>query len=256
MRTKAWTMAVAVVVATSSGCAVVHPRPADPAQARMSSIRAGVAAQDRGDFATASNRYATVAAICPVDELGRQASLLLAAAELDPRNPGGRPQVSAELAAFQITHPGGPEWMQPLAEELYLTALDQGAEVRSADEPAGYEVYWTAYLTPDTATAARPPAKAAAADSTAAPVSAPAAAGGPTCHVPAASSRVTLPTLGRESMAARLGRLRSGEAAAAAGRVDATSEDVGALQAEVRRLKSELEQKDQELARIRRTLRP
>jgi hypothetical protein len=59
--------------------------------------------------------------------MGQQALLVLAAAELDPRNPERQIELAAEFAAHFLGLPNRAAWAQPLAESLYLLSMEIGA---------------------------------------------------------------------------------------------------------------------------------
>jgi len=231
---------------------------------RRRALEYGVLALEAGDYRAAMERIAPVAAICPTDELGRSAMLLLATAELDPRNPGRRPDAAAELAAFQLARRSEGQWEGAAAARLYAIALDYGAEPLTAAEIPGPVVIWDRYLTdPGVAEA---PIGADASDGTptdedvdqaqradrATNAVSHAADGGPRCEVVQADPEVVLPELTEAPMA-----LRSAPAPAQpAPSQSASGGNSAELQAEVDRLRAELARKEQELDRIRRTLRP
>jgi|GEM_PF-509983 len=256
-----------------TGCSVVGSHGRDEARSRVLAFEQAVDATSAGEYQSGQRLMATVAAICPMDDLGRRATLLLAASELDPRNPDARPDVAARLAALQLLRPG-PDWARSLAGSMYLHALDLGAAPVDADADH-LRVLWSAYQlegaradgagVPVPVRAAEPaeadePAQASGAE----PAAEPAAevvspVRGPTqlqgCSVPAPDRRFTLPELPREALATRVARLQTGGTPPPQPSGQAAG-DVAALQAEVQRLRSQLEEKEQELARIRRTLRP
>lgn len=251
--------------------------------ARRRALEYGVSALEAGDYDAAAERLAPVAAICPVDALGSRAMLLLAAAELDGRNPAGRADAAAEMAAFQLARAGG--WEGALAERIYTIALDFGADPIAVEDIPDARVIWTRYLGDEDGMAAGAPldADAAAVDDVAPADSAlaadvpadeaerrvymaeaqaaaraarrmsDAADAGPRCTVPAVAVGLTMPELDGTPLAHR----RAAAPPVATGRPALElSADVRALQQEVERLRNELSQKDQELDRIRRTLQP
>ena len=231
---------------------------------RARALEYGLAALDDGDYAGAAEQFAPVAAICPVDELGSRALLLLAASELDGRNPDGRANAAAELAAFHLSRNGRDAWSGALAEELYVIAVDLGADPIPVDEVPDARVIWTRYLeTGDGAktalgdeaevdtvvgTVAEVEAERAERARAAAMIAA-GADGGPRCRIPDVRDDLVMPELGRTAVARRPAPAQQQPAAA-------LPADVRALQAEVQRLRSELASREQELDRIRRTLRP
>lgn len=246
-----------LLVAALPACALTG-RTEEPAEwaARERAFAVGASALKEADFGAAVRHLATVAAICPVDGSGRRAMLMLAAAELDPRNRARRPNVAAELAAFQLARPHEEDaWVAPLAAELYVLALDYGADSIPRGRVPGALVLWSRYFdegeagtegTPVTSEAPLGVAPGGAHPAVAVPRS-----GGPLCDVPDADLDLVLPELTRAPARVRAGA--NGRPAAPAG---GGAEDVRALMAEVDRLRAELAAKDQELDRIRRTLRP
>lgn len=234
---------------------------------RRRAIQYGLEALDSGEYAEAAQRLAPVAAICPVDELGSRALLLLAAAELDGRNPDGEPDAAAELAAFQLSRSGADDWTGALAAELYTIALDLGADPIAVEDIPDEGVIWRRYLegtaplgddaegTPaanaDADAAARADVEAEADAGAQAAAAAQEASSGPLCNVRGARSDLVMPELGRTPISAQIASARGAVRDPAP-----LTDDVRALQAEVQRLRTELASKEQELDRIRRTLRP
>ncbi len=64
--------------------------------------------------------------------VGQRALLALAATEIDPRNPDRRLDFASAFAARYLREPDAPEWAQPLAEALYLLAVDLGGQAAGA----------------------------------------------------------------------------------------------------------------------------
>jgi hypothetical protein len=81
----------------------------------------------RGDYRAAHEGLTWVANTFADEEEGHQATLALAALELDPRNPGRRIEVGADVAANYLRMDEKPAWTQPLAQTLYLLGLELGA---------------------------------------------------------------------------------------------------------------------------------
>lgn len=100
--------------------------PPDP----EASLRIAVDAIDERDFSKARHRLLALAHDCapPSPEVKDRAALLLASIELDVRNPSGRPDAAAAVAARMLARstPGDPE--AALARVLYTLALDRGAK--------------------------------------------------------------------------------------------------------------------------------
>ena len=90
-------------------------------------FRAAAAALESGRFEPAARTLRELASRCESGTRGRDAVLLLAAVEVDPRNPRPSPAAGAQLAARYLQIPGGDPSTATLAETLYLLALDLGA---------------------------------------------------------------------------------------------------------------------------------
>lgn len=86
-----------------------------------------LASTDSLDFEAAVRTLTALRERCRATPVGRRATLLLAAAHLDPRNPAARPGRAADLAGAYLREGGGPAWTRPVAELLYLEALEKGA---------------------------------------------------------------------------------------------------------------------------------
>jgi hypothetical protein len=83
-------------------------------------------ALERGDFRGAQDGLAWVIEKDGNGRLGQQAMLVLAALEMDPRNPARRIAVGADAAASYLRLQT-PAWTQPLAQTFYLLGLELGA---------------------------------------------------------------------------------------------------------------------------------
>lgn len=90
--------------------------------------RAEIALED-GRFADAFRDLRSLAERCGSGRVGREAVLLLASQEIDPRNPARTPQAAAQLAARLLQSPSASRTSLVLAESIYLNALELGAEV-------------------------------------------------------------------------------------------------------------------------------
>lgn len=117
---------ILLAVALTGGCAGALGRGAGGGQAEER-FRAASAAAERGDFGRASRQLRSLAARCESGDRGREAVLLLAAVEIDPRNPSPSPATAAHLAARYLQVPQAPGASLAVAETLYLMALDLGA---------------------------------------------------------------------------------------------------------------------------------
>lgn len=105
------------------GCAgrQAAPEPMEDPEARL---ELAISDLRRGDYEAASRELAYVHLRYTPHAIGWQAMLLRIAAELDPRNGERRPAVAARIAAHALESGTRPEWIDPLAEVLYLLAHD------------------------------------------------------------------------------------------------------------------------------------
>lgn len=85
------------------------------------------AAMGRDDRESGYIHLARVWRECGDSPVGRRALLVGAAAELDARSPERDLDLAAELASVYLESVGEREWGVPLAESLYLAALELGA---------------------------------------------------------------------------------------------------------------------------------
>lgn len=104
-----------------SGCSLIATPNAEQR------LEAGLAALARGDRNIAHEQIQPVSTEHWGEPVGHRATLVLAAAELDPRNPARRLWVGADLSAQLLSHHATPPWMEPVAETLYLLSLELGA---------------------------------------------------------------------------------------------------------------------------------
>ncbi|MGQ0813761.1 MAG: hypothetical protein ACT4O1_04780 [Gemmatimonadota bacterium] len=94
---------------------------------------AGVRAMTNGDYALAHQEMSWTAQHFGHKTEGQRAVLLLATMEMDPRNPGRRPEVGSDLAASYLRLPEQEDWASPMAQTLYLIGLELGAERAEAE---------------------------------------------------------------------------------------------------------------------------
>ena len=73
-------------------------------------------ALEAADYNIAYDNLLEVRSVCGDSPLGQQALLVLAAAELDPRNPQRQIELAAEFAAHFLTLRNRAAWALPLAE--------------------------------------------------------------------------------------------------------------------------------------------
>lgn len=104
-----------------SGCSLIATPNAEQR------LEAGLAALQRGDRGIAHEQIQPVSTEHWGEPVGHRATLVLAAAELDPRNPTRRLWVGADMSARILSHHATPPWMEPIAETLYLLSLELGA---------------------------------------------------------------------------------------------------------------------------------
>jgi hypothetical protein len=121
-------VAVACFLALISACASSGAY----REAGAGGLDAGALALRRGEFVRARDALVEVRRTCGDARLGRQALLLIAALETDPRNPSGDPDRAAALAGHWLTRPETFPWTRPVAETIYLHALRAGGKPFSA----------------------------------------------------------------------------------------------------------------------------
>jgi outer membrane protein assembly factor BamD (BamD/ComL family) len=98
---------------------------------------AGLRAFKAGDYAGASEHLSLVAGDAPEDKKGRQALLMLAALEMDTRNPNRRLALGSDHAGSFLKLKGTEPWMSSIAQTLYLMSVELGAaEERAAQAEA------------------------------------------------------------------------------------------------------------------------
>lgn len=119
---------VAAAAYMTVGCATVRSVWQTPDEDRF---EAGVRALAAGDYAKAHTELRWVAQHHANEDPGQRAVLILAAVELDPRNPARRPEVGADLAAAYLRLPDRDDWLDGIAQSLYLVGLElSGVEER------------------------------------------------------------------------------------------------------------------------------
>jgi TolA-binding protein len=116
-----WAVAVAGLLA---GCATLKAPLESRGEQRFDQALEALA---RGDYRTAHEGFSWVAQNDPDKKHGQQAMLILAAVELDPRNPGRRIGAGTDVAARYLGAGEGPVWTNPVAQTLYLLGLELGA---------------------------------------------------------------------------------------------------------------------------------
>lgn len=203
-----------------AGCARRQPPP-EPVEDPETRLGLAVSELSRGAYDAATRELAYVHLRYSPQPAGWKAMLLRIAAELDPRNEGGRPAAAARIAAHALESEARPDWIAPLAETLYLLALDLAAP-DSAPVHVVLPGPWAAPL----ADAADSAAAAAMVKAAARPL--------PELPRPALAVRLLDAEAERERLARRVARLED----------------------ELAKKDQELLRLTQELERIRKTLRP
>lgn len=117
------TVLVAAAAYMTVGCATVRSVWQTPDEDRF---KAGVRALAGGDYAKAHAELRWVAQHYANEDPGQRAMLILAAVELDARNPARRPEVGADLAATYLRLPDRDDWLDGIAQSLYLVGLELG----------------------------------------------------------------------------------------------------------------------------------
>ena len=120
-RASIWALAVAGLL---TGCATLKASLESRGEERFEQSLAALA---RGDYRAAHEGLSWVARNDPDEKHGRRALLVLAALELDPRNPARRIAVGADVAASYLELSERAPWTDPLAQTLYLLGLELGA---------------------------------------------------------------------------------------------------------------------------------
>lgn len=108
------------------GCATFGT-PSGPGDDPGGRLTRGSVALEQGRFGQAYRDFRALARRCESGTEGREAVLLLATLELDPRNPARLAPAGAQLAARYLQTPSLSVTSLRVAESLYLLALDLGA---------------------------------------------------------------------------------------------------------------------------------
>lgn len=120
----------AVGLTTIAACATLRPAKPSDNDLRFTN---GVKALNTGDFATAESNLNAVVQAGTIDAINQRALLVLAAAQMDPRNPNRKTESGAQLAARFLRLPERDEWVDPIAQTLYLLGLELGQAEDRAD---------------------------------------------------------------------------------------------------------------------------
>jgi hypothetical protein len=242
---------------SATGCAAFRMAP--PEQNAELRLAQGLAAFDAGRYNDAFDQLAWVYTHCSGREAGLEAAMAMAALELDPRHPTGRPEVGMQLLAELILDATTPIAVRPIARTTYLLGLGLGARpVASPARPTGEggaapasaaSPAETALLADeDTPPPAGRPARPGAAGFRPDRIGADPVFGCGRVLREAGTAPAELPTLPGPSLAAMLAESEADRAAQAA--------QAATMLEELTRLRRELTETRAELERIRRTLRP
>ena len=128
------------------------PPPPPPEAEAPGKLELAVAALDERNYDAAHARLLEVVDLCGSAPLGQQALLLMAAAELDPRNPDPRRDLAAESTALLWEETHGRGWVHTITESLYLIALRLGARSAGPTDAEAAELEWRVRAAPADAT--------------------------------------------------------------------------------------------------------
>jgi hypothetical protein len=236
---------VLAILPLAAGCATLSHAPT-PEQDASLRLESGLEAFRDGRHSEAFDDLAWIVAACPEREAGLHARVALAALELDPRNPGGRPDVGMHLLADLILDPTTPSWVRPAAESTYLLGRALGAPAPRGEaaepDPDGADP------DPDAARDAQPADPPDLATPPAPTWGGTAVRGCGPALERTDTLAATLPVLPGPSLAAML---MESEATR-----DRLQDRVDLLEEQLERMRQELVEARAELERIRRTLRP
>ncbi len=128
---------LALFLLSLPGCARSAPGTVTGA-APAPTLRLGqaVVALDSGQYAAAVQALRGLAESYPQHAVGREALLLAAAAQLDPRNAQGQLDQGAALLTQYLAEADTSDWTRPVAGTLYLLALQVGAAQQQAEAEA------------------------------------------------------------------------------------------------------------------------
>lgn len=124
----------ALLCAGLAGCAALRPEQAPGPEEQLEH---GLAALEVQDFSAARRLLEPLYHAYWQESVGQRALLALAASELDARNANRRLSVAADLTGRYLGVPDVPRWTVPVAETLFLAALELGAQGDSAQVQAG-----------------------------------------------------------------------------------------------------------------------
>lgn len=124
------------------------PPPPPPEAEAPGKLELAMAALDERNYDAAHARLLEVVDLCGSAPLGQQALLLMAVAELDPRNPDPRRDLAAESTALLWEETYGRGWAHTITESLYLIALRLGARNAGPTDAEAAELEWRVRAAP------------------------------------------------------------------------------------------------------------
>lgn len=123
--------------------AVEPPPPPPPPQAEApGKLEAALGALRARDYEAAYARLVEVVELCGSAPLGQQALLLIAATELDPRNPDPRRSLAAEATSLLLGELDSMSWARQFSESFYLIGRRLGAQQLGAEDTEALELGW------------------------------------------------------------------------------------------------------------------
>ncbi len=131
------------VVPQAAPAVEAPPPPPPPPQAEApDKLQAALEALGRSDYTAAYARLMEVVELCGGAPLGQQALLLIAATELDPRNPDPRRSLAAESTSLLLGELDSMSWARQFAESFYLIGRRLGARQLGAEDTEALELGW------------------------------------------------------------------------------------------------------------------
>lgn len=119
------------------------PPPPPPPQAEApDKLQAALDALGKSEYTAAHARLMEVVELCGSAPLGQQALLLIAATELDPRNPDPRRSLAAESTSLLLGELDSMSWAGQFAESFYLIGRRLGAQQLGAEDTEALELGW------------------------------------------------------------------------------------------------------------------
>lgn len=118
------------------------PAPPPPQAEAPDKLKAALEALGKSDYTVAHARLMEIVELCGSAPLGQQAVLLIAATELDPRNPDPRGSLAAESTSLLLGELDSMSWAGQFAESFYLIGRRLGAQQLGAEDTEALELGW------------------------------------------------------------------------------------------------------------------